>query len=182
MSLKTADLCDACADVQVCALPWRGYGQRRAFAGRIRTVRAGRDMSRVRDMVNQPGHDQVLVVDGGGSLAHALLGDVLGSIAVRNGWAGCVIHGAVRDTVELASLDIGVKALGTAPRRADRLNTGEIDVPLYLGGVNFVPGQRLVADDDGVVLLPPGLSETAIAVESAMATNAAYALTGDGAG
>ncbi len=178
MNLKTADLCDACADVAVCALPWRGYGQRKGFAGRIRTVRAGRDMSRVRDLVNQPGDDQVLVVDGGGSLNHALFGDVLGAIALRNGWAGLVVHGAIRDSVELDAMDLGVKALGTAPRRAERLDTGEVDVPLYFGGVNFVPGLRLVADADGVVVLPPGLSERDMAVEDAVATNATYALTG----
>ncbi len=93
-------------------------------------------MSRIRDLVAEPGHDQVLVVDGGGSLARALLGDVLAGMAQRNGWAGFVIHEAIRD----------------------------VDVALHFGGVDFVPARRLVADVDGVIVLPPGLSASDIPV------------------
>lgn len=169
MNLKTADLCDACDDAQACVLPFRSHGQRRAFAGRIRTVRAGQDVSRIRDLVAEPGHDQVLVVDGSGSLARALLGDVLAGMAQRNGWAGFVIHEAIRDAVELDAMDIGVKALGTAPR----LGTGEVDATLRFGGVDFVPARRLVADVDGVIVSPPGLSASDIPVENALTAHRA---------
>lgn len=175
MTHKTADLCDACDDAQACALPLRGYGRRRAFSGTIRTIRCFEDIALMRDLVGQSGHDQVLVIDGGGSLARALFGDVMADKALRNGWAGLVVHGVVRDSVEIDAMDIGVKALGTVPRRAGRSGAGELDVPVSFGGVTFTPGQRLVADEDGVIVLPAGLHERDIAVADALAATAAYA-------
>lgn len=175
MTLKTSDLCDACDEAQACALPLRGYGRRRAFAGTIRTIRCDEDIALMRDLVSQPGHDQVLVIDGGGSLARALFGDVMADKALRNGWAGLVIHGVLRDSVEIDAMDIGVKALGTVPRRAGRSGGGELDVPVAFGGVTFTPGHRLVADEDGVIVLPAGLHENDIAVADALAATAAYA-------
>lgn len=175
MTLKTSDLCDACDDAQACVLPLRGYGLRRAFAGTIRTIRCHEDIALMRDLVSQPGQDQVLVIDGGGSLARAIFGDVMADKALRNGWAGLVIHGAIRDGVEIDAMDIGVKALGTVPRRGERTGAGEVDVPVSFGGVTFTPGQRLVADEDGVVVLPAGLHERDIALADALAATAAYA-------
>ena len=175
MTTKTSDLCDACEAALACALPWRGYGRRRAFAGSIRTIRCHEDIALMRDIVSGPGHDQVLVIDGGGSLARALFGDVMADIASRNGWAGLVINGAIRDAVEIGAIDIGVKALGTAPRRGGRDGGGEVDVPLHFGGVTFTPGHRLVADEDGVIVLPAGVTEADIAVDDALAATAAYA-------
>ena len=118
----------------------------------------------MRNAVNQPGHDQVLVIDGGGSLARALFGDVMAEIASRNGWAGLVINGAIRDSVEIDAMDIGVKALGTVPRRGERTGAGEVDVPVSFGGIEFTPGNRLVADEDGVIVLPAGVRESDIDV------------------
>lgn len=175
MSPKTSDLCDACEQAQACALPWRSFGRRRAFAGTIRTLRCNEDIALMRELVNQPGRGQVLVVDGGGSLARALFGDVMAAVAVRNGWAGLVVHGAVRDAVEIDAMDIGLKALGTVPRRGERTGAGEVDVPVSFGGACFVPGRRLVADEDGVIVLPEGLLESDIAVEDTVAATAAYA-------
>lgn len=174
---KTTDLCDACDGALVCVLPWRGWGRRRAFAGTIRTVRCHEDIALMRDVVGTPGHDQVLVIDGGGSLARALFGDLMAAVAVRNGWAGVVIHGAIRDALEIDALDIGVKALGTVPRRGERSGAGAVDVPVTFGGVTFTPGLRLVADDDGVIVLPDGLTEADIAVDDAVAATLAYAAT-----
>jgi regulator of ribonuclease activity A len=174
---KTSDLCDACADAQACALPLRGYGGQRAFAGAIRTIRCHEDIALMRDVVGQPGNGQVLVIDGGGSLARALFGDVMAALAVRNGWAGLVINGAVRDCVEIDAMAIGVKALGTVPRRGERTGAGEVDVPVQFGGLTFTPGRRLVADEDGVIVLPQGLTEADIAVEDVVAATAAYAAT-----
>lgn len=175
MSTKTSDLCDACEAALACALPFRGYGRRRAFAGTIRTLRCHEDIALMRDTVSQPGHGHVLVIDGGGSLSRALFGDVMANVASRNGWAGLVINGAIRDSVEIDGMDIGVKALGTVPRRGERTGAGEVDVPVHFGGIMFTPGHRLVADEDGVIVLPAGLTEADIAVDDALAATAAYA-------
>ena len=172
---KTSDLCDACEAALACTLPLRGYGRRRAFAGAIRTVRCHEDIALMRDAIGRPGRGQVLVIDGGGSLARALFGDVMAEMAVRNGWAGLVIHGAIRDSAEIDAMDIGVKALGTAPRRGGRDGAGEADVPVHFGGIVFTPGHRLVADEDGVIVLPAGLTESDIAVADSVAATAAYA-------
>jgi regulator of ribonuclease activity A len=177
MSLKTSDLCDACEQAVPCALPLRGWGRRRAFAGAIRTVRCHEDIALMRDMVNQPGQGQVLVIDGGGSLSRAIFGDVMAAVASRNGWAGLVINGAIRDGVEIDAMDIGVKALGTVPKRGERTGRGEVDIPVTFGGVTFIPGRRLVADDDGVIVLPEGLAETDIRTDDVVAATAAYAAT-----
>lgn len=174
MSFKTTDLCDASAEVHVCELPFVGFGRRRAFAGSIRTARYRDGISVLRDMINQPGHDQVLVIDGAGLQWRALFGDVMAKLAVRNGWAGVVVHGQIRDGAELDTMDIGVKALGTAPRRADIGGPGEADVAVAFGGVTFMPGQRLVADEDGVVVLPIGVIESDIDIANSLAATAAY--------
>lgn len=174
---KTTDLCDACDAAQACALPLRGYGARRAFAGAIRTIRCHEDIALMRDLVGQPGHGQVLVIDGGGSLARALFGDVMATLAARNGWAGLVINGSIRDCVEIDAMEIGVKALGTVPKRGERSGAGEVDVPVSFGGVTFTPGRRLVADEDGVIVLPHGLTEADIQVDDVVAATAAYAAT-----
>lgn len=176
MAPKTSDLCDACDEAAACALPLRGFGRRRSFAGTIRTIRCFEDIGLMRNVVNQPGHGQVLVIDGGGSPRRALFGDVMGEIATRNGWAGVVINGAIRDCLEIDGMEIGVKALSTVPRRGDRAGTGEVDVPVTFGGVTFTPGSRLVADEDGVVVLPAGISEADIEVGDAIAATAAYAV------
>jgi regulator of ribonuclease activity A len=172
---KTTDLCDACDDALACALLFQSYGLRRAFTGPIRTLRCHEDIGLMRDTVSQPGLGQVLVIDGGGSMARALFGDVMAELASRNGWAGLVIHGVVRDANELDAIDIGVKALGTVPKRGSRTGAGERDVPLHFGGVTFIPGDHLVADADGVIMLPTGLKALDIAVEDVVAATAAYA-------
>jgi regulator of ribonuclease activity A len=180
MTVKTSDLCDACEAALACALPLRGYGGRRAFAGAIRTIRCHEDIGLMRDTIAQPGNGQVLVIDGGGSLARALFGDVMAEVAVRNGWAGVVVNGAIRDVVEISAMDIGVKALGTVPRRGERTGAGERDVPVQFGGITFTPGCRLVADEDGVIVLPAGLTEADIAVDDVVAATAAYAAAAGG--
>ena len=175
MTLKTSDLCDACEEALPCALPFRGWGQRRAFAGDIRTLRVHEDIALMRDMVGSPGQGQVLVIDGGGSVTRAIFGDVMAGVASRNGWAGLVINGAIRDGHEIDGMDIGVKALGTVPKRGQRTGAGEVDVPVSFGGVTFTPGCRVVADEDGVIVLPHGLTENDIQTEDVIAATAAYA-------
>lgn len=124
------------------------------FAGPVRTVSCHQDNGLLRDLVQTPGGGAVLVVDGAGSLHTALVGDVIAGYAQRSGWAGLVVHGAVRDSIALAGIDLGIKALGTNPRKSGKTGAGAIDVPVTFGGVTFQPGDMLHADDDGIVLLP----------------------------
>ena len=154
MAIGVADLCDANEDeIDVCELQMRDYGGRTAFSGPIRTVRCHEDNSLVKATLAEPGEGCVLVVDGGGSLHRALLGDMLGADAVKNGWAGVGVNGAVRDSAVLGTLDLGVKALGTHPMRSVKRGEGMVDVPVAFGGVVFVPGDRLYADEDGIAVL-----------------------------
>lgn len=152
----TADLVDQYgAELRVCDVQFRQFGGLRLFTGPVRTLSCHEDNGLLRDLVQTPGAGAVLVVDGGGSLHSALVGDVLAGHAHRNGWAGLVIHGAVRDSAALAQLSLGIKALGTNPRKSGKTGAGAVDVPLSFGGVTFQPGDELHADDDGIVLLPP---------------------------
>lgn len=152
---STADLLDGHGDrAQVCLLPWRTFGGRRAFEGTVTTVRCHEDNVLVKRRATEPGDGRVLVVDGGGSLRVALLGDLVAGLAAEHGWAGVVVHGAVRDSVALAWIDLGIVALGTNPRPSAKAGAGELDVPVTFGGVTFRSGDRVWVDDDGVVLLP----------------------------
>ena len=149
----TCDLCDAHPDaVRVLDLPLRDFGGRRAFAGVVSTVLALEDNSRVREAVMEPGDGRVLVIDGGGSTRRSMLGDLLAEQAVANGWAGVVVHGAIRDSVAVGELDLGVKALGTVPLKTEKRGQGVRDVPVSFGGVTIRPGDWLAADADGVLV------------------------------
>ena len=151
---SVADLCDEHEEtVEVCEIQFRDFGGNTAFAGPIRTVRCYEDNSVVKALLAEPGEGCVLVVDGGGSLRRALVGDMLAGDAVKNGWAGIVVFGAVRDSVVLSTLDIGIKALGTIPMRGIKRGEGVVDTPLAFGGVVFVPGDMLHADQDGIAVL-----------------------------
>jgi regulator of ribonuclease activity A len=149
----TADLCDEYADrVQICEPVFRAYGGVAAFSGQVGTVRCFEDNSRVKDAVESPGEGRVLVVDGGGSSRHSLFGGNLGKAAVRNGWAGVIVYGCIRDSGELAKLQLGLRALGTMPLRSEKRGEGERDVPVRFAGVTFRPGDFVYADEDGIVL------------------------------
>ena len=159
MGVVTCDLCDAHPDaVRVLDLPLRDYGGRRAFAGTISTVLALEDNSRVREAVAEPGQGRVLVVDGGGATRRAMLGDQLAALAVTNGWAGVLVHGAIRDSEAIGGMDLGVKALGTVPLKTDKRGQGVRDVPVVFGGVTHRPGDWLAADADGVVVADHALA------------------------
>lgn len=154
MKLSTADLCDQNPQARVCVAPWQSYGGRGAFGGRIVTVRAFEDAGLIRQKLDAPGHGCVLVVDAGGSLQRAVLGDRMAALGARNGWAGVLVYGAVRDTAALAALDFGVVALGRVPARGTGQATGECDVALRIAGVDIHPGQLVALDADGVVVMP----------------------------
>jgi regulator of ribonuclease activity A len=153
MTIVTADLYDERGDqLDSCDLQLRQYGGRRSFSGAVVTVRCHEDNVVLKSVLDEPGEGRVLVVDGGGSLHAALMGDMIAGTAVANGWSGVVINGAVRDVTALRELDLGVKALGSNPRKSGKEGTGERDVPVTFGGVTFHPGAELFSDDDGILL------------------------------
>jgi regulator of ribonuclease activity A len=149
----TTDLCDAHPDLQVCAPVFRDFGGAAAFHGPIATLKVFEDNALVRSTLERPGEGRVLVVDGGGSLRCALVGGQLGELAVRNGWAGLLVNGCVRDGAELTALAVGVKALAAHPRRSEKgLHSGQAERVVEFAGVRFAPGAWLYADRDGVVV------------------------------
>jgi len=150
----TADLVDEIGpDALSCDVQFRQLGGRTEFAGRITTVRCFQDNALLKSVLSEPGDGGVLVIDGGGSLHTALVGDVIAELARGNGWAGLIVHGAVRDAATLRTLDLGIKALGTNPRKSTKTGAGERDVVLDFGGVTFVPGAIAHSDDDGIVVV-----------------------------
>lgn len=159
MDLLTTDLCDANeGKVRVVTPMFRSYGGRRAFCGPMSTLKLFEDNGLVRKALEGPGNGRVLVIDGGGSLRRALVGDQLAALGVKNGWSGLIVYGCVRDSRAIAGMDIGVFALATHPQKTQKKNEGDSDVPVSFGGVTFVPGQWLYADEDGVIV-----SDTALA-------------------
>ena len=152
----TADLVDDIGpDVRSCDLQLRQFGGRSEFAGPITTVRCFQDNALLKSVLSEPGDGGVLVIDGDGSVHTALVGDVIAALGRDNGWAGLVINGAVRDAAVLRTLDIGIKALGTNPRKSSKTGAGERDVAVEFGGVTFAPGDIAYSDDDGIVVVGP---------------------------
>ncbi len=153
--LSTADLVDKYgSDIQSCDVQFQDLGGRTRFSGGIATFRSPADNLIVKDIVSEPGDGRVLVIDAGGSLHGAMVGDNMAARAHSNGWAGLVINGVIRDRVALAKLPIGIKALGSNPRRSAKAGEGERDVDVSFGTTTFHPGDYLVADEDGIVVLP----------------------------
>jgi len=156
--LSTCDLCDEHRNdpaerFRVLPPVFRDFGARIRFHGSVATLQCLEDNTSVREAVQSAGHGRVLVVDGGGSLRRALLGGNLAAAAEKNGWAGVVIHGAVRDVEEMARCQIGIRALGLLPMATDKRHPGVVDVPIQIQGVWVHPGEWLVADEDGIVVM-----------------------------
>ena len=155
MSFSTADLCDEYAEKLMIAEPiFRDFGGITRFSGPITTVRCLGDNSPVATVLQTPGRGGVLVVDGAGWLNFALLGDRLGGCAVENSWTGLVVHGCIRDSDTLATLNLGIKALAAYPLKTQRKKNGEKNIPVHFAGVNFIPGHYLYADSDGILASP----------------------------
>lgn len=151
--VATADLYDAHGEtLRVLAPIFRDFGGKRMFEGPVVTLKVHEDNSLVRSTLEEPGEGRVLVVDGGGSLRCALVGDNLAEIGVENGWAGIVVYGCIRDAEPIGALAIGVKALATNPRKSVKKGVGERDVDLRFAEVTIKPGEYLYADADGVVV------------------------------
>ena len=156
--LSTCDLCDEhrhdpVERFRVLPPVFRDFGARIRFHGSVATLQCFEDNTSVREAVQSPGNGRVLVVDGGGSLRRALLGGNLAAAAEKNGWAGVVLHGAVRDVEEMARCQIGIRALGLLPMATDKRHAGLVDVPVQVAGVWVHPGEWLVADEDGIVVM-----------------------------
>lgn len=158
MDFLTTDLCDAHPEsVAVLAPIFKSFGGRARFSGPISTLKLFEDNALVRTVLAEPGQGRVLVVDGGGSLRCALLGDQLGELAVSNGWAGIVVYGAIRDSVALGTLALGIRALATHPLKSIKRGEGQRDLTLAFAGVQLSPGAWLYADEDGVIVAPAAL-------------------------
>jgi regulator of ribonuclease activity A len=152
---STADLYDEHgAKLGSCDTQFRQFGAVTAFSGPAVTVSCFQDNALLKSVLSEPGQGRVLVVDGGGSVHTALMGDLIAGLAVDNGWSGVIINGAVRDVAALRELPVGIKALGSNPRKSGKTGAGDRDVPVEFGGCRFTPGARIVSDEDGVVVLP----------------------------
>jgi len=158
MPFKTADLCDDFSDnLQVVTPMFLPFGGHARFSGKIQTVKIFEDNVFVREMLSEKADGDVLVVDGGGSLRCALLGDMLAEMGYKNGWAGVVVYGCIRDSADINDMPIGVRALQTNPLKSIKKGWGDKNIPVTFAGATFTPGEYLYADEDGIVL-----SKTAI--------------------
>ncbi|WHI46859.1 ribonuclease E activity regulator RraA [Microbulbifer sp. JMSA004] len=159
MLKSTPDLCDAYPDeVRVVDPMFINYGGRDRFGGQIVTIKCFEDNSLVRELVAEPGQGKVLVVDAGGSMRRACLGDMLAEKAAANGWEGILMYGCIRDVDEIAELDLGVQALGSHPMKTEKKGIGERDLTVSFAGVDFRPGEYLYADNNGVIVAGKALT------------------------
>lgn len=155
----TPDLCDEYPElVQVVEPMFNNFGGKDNFGGQIVTVKCHEDNSKVKELVATDGTGKVMVVDGGGSLRHALLGDMLAEKAVSNGWEGLIIYGCIRDVDIIMQTDLGVQALATNPLKTDKRGLGDVDVVVKFGGVSFIPGEYVYADNNGIIVSPKALA------------------------
>lgn len=157
MTFKTPDLCDQFEaelgkTVRVVAPMFQRYGGCGSFSGEIVTLKVFEDNSLVRQAFAEDGRGKVLVIDGGGSLRCALVGDQLAILAHKNGWEGVVVYGCIRDSADINGIDIGVRALNTHPQKTVKKGVGERNLAVTFGGVTFRPGEWLYADEDGVIV------------------------------
>lgn len=153
MQHATADLCDEHIDkLQVAEPIFRDYGAECMFEGEIHTLKVFEDNTLVRAALEKDGTGKVLVVDGGGSLRCALVGDNLAALAIKNGWRGIVVYGCIRDSKPIGTMKVGVKALNTNPTKSIKRNEGQENITVRFAGVEFKPGGYLYADEDGIVV------------------------------
>lgn len=150
---KTTDLYDEyLEELQVAAPIFKDFGGKQRFSGQIVTMKALEDNTCLKASFEQDGRGKVLVVDGAGSMRCAMMGDVMASLGASNGWEGVVIFGCIRDSEDVAKVDIGVKALGTIPRKTVKRDQGVMNIPVRFADVLFQPGEYLYADEDGIVV------------------------------
>lgn len=155
MTFNTPDLCDRFADthhLQIADPLFRAFGGHTRFSGPITTIKVFEDNVLIRQTLEAKSADGVLVIDGGGSHRCALLGGNLARLACDNGWAGIIVYGCIRDSLEINALPIGIRALHTHPLRSHKRGTGDRDKQISFAGINFRTGFYLYADEDGIVV------------------------------
>jgi regulator of ribonuclease activity A len=158
MVAATCDICDANEDklaagtLSVLPPVFLHFGKKAAFSGPAATLKVFEDNALVRSALEQPGNGQVLVIDGGASLRCALVGGNLGMLAEKNGWAGIVVNGCIRDSEEINACQIGVRALATHPQKSIKKGTGDSNIRVSVAGVAVNPGDWIYADADGVLV------------------------------
>ncbi|MGB5820626.1 MAG: ribonuclease E activity regulator RraA [Saonia sp.] len=153
LKFQTAELWDRYGDFLSCADPiFRTFGRKKAFYGKITTLKLFEDNSLVRKQLEFNGKGKVLVVDGGGSLRCALVGDQLAELAIGNGWEGIIVNGCIRDSALIDQMEVGIRAINTCPVKSNKRNSGELDVPIKFAGIEFKPDHYTYVDVDGVLL------------------------------
>ncbi|HIG79950.1 MAG TPA: RraA family protein [Cycloclasticus sp.] len=153
MTFKTADLCDDFSDdLQIVTPMFQSFGGLPRFTGAIQTVKIFEDNVFVREMLSEKVNGDVLVVDGGGSLRCALLGDMLAEMGYKNGWSGVVVYGCIRDSFDINAMPIGVRAIQTNPLKSIKKGWGDKNIPVTFAGATFTPGEYLYADEDGIIV------------------------------
>lgn len=148
----TPDLCDEYPEVEVLEPMFNNFGGKESFGGQVVTIKCHEDNSLVKSNVDEDGKGKVMVVDGGGSMRAALLGDMLAEKAAKNGWEGIVIYGCIRDVDVIMETDLGVQALATNPRKTEKKGIGEMNVPVKFAGVEINPGDYVYADNNGIIV------------------------------
>ena len=159
---STCDFCDShknddSGNFRVLPPMFRDFGGRVQFCGQVSTIQCHEDNTLVKAALDSPGEGRVLVVDGGGSLRRALLGDMLAEKAAKNGWEGLVIYGCIRDVDVIAQTNLGVQALASHPMKTDKRGIGDLNVAVTFAGVTFHPGEFIYADNNGVIISPSAL-------------------------
>jgi len=152
MNINLPDLCDQYPEVEVLDLIFTNYGGKRAFGGEVVTVKCFEDNSMVKQLVDTDGSGKVMVVDGGGSLRAALLGDMLAEKALKNGWQGIIIYGCIRDIDVIQQLNLGVQALNIHPRKTLKRGIGDLNIDVTFAGVTIKPKMYIYADNNGIIL------------------------------
>ena len=153
MTFKTADLVDEFdSELQFCNLPFLKFGRHRAFHGQVQTVKCFEDNALLKEELQKPGSGKVLVIDAGGSTRVAMVGDIIAGLAIDNGWAGIVVNGCIRDSDEIDAMEIGLRCLGTSPKKSVKDGAGKVGIPVAFGGVSFHEGDHVYCDADGVLV------------------------------
>jgi len=153
MKYLTPDLCDEYPDlIRVVEPIFKSYGGKSCFGGQIVTIKCHEDNSVVKETAGTAGNGKIIVVDGGGSLRRALLGDLIAENAVQNGWEGFIIYGCIRDVDAISTMNLGVRALNTIPLKTEKRGIGDLNIPVSFGGVTFKPGEYVYADNIGIIV------------------------------
>ncbi|MCH7928116.1 MAG: ribonuclease E activity regulator RraA [Candidatus Dadabacteria bacterium] len=161
MKYLTPELCDKYPDlVRVVEPIFKNYGGKSSFGGQIVTIKCHEDNSVVKETAGTAGNGKIIVVDGGGSLRRALLGDLIAENAVENGWEGFIIYGCIRDVDSISTMNLGVKALNTNPLKTEKKGIGDLNIPVSFGGATFKPGEYVYADSNGIIVSSKPLNNT----------------------